>query len=72
MFLIPALGRERKVDLWKFQASLVCIGSFRTVRTTQRPCFQKTKNNFLKIVSWKQRLDQWLPKVGPRGAASSH
>ena len=31
--LIPALGRQRQMDLCEFEASLVYKGSFRTART---------------------------------------
>jgi hypothetical protein len=36
MLLIPALGRQRQVDLCEFKASLVYRVSVRTVRAAQR------------------------------------
>ena len=36
MLLIPALGRQRQVDLRDFEASLVYRASSRTARTIQR------------------------------------
>jgi hypothetical protein len=36
MPLIPALGRQRQVDLYEFKASLVCRLSSRSARATQR------------------------------------
>jgi hypothetical protein len=42
--LIPALGRQRQVDLCEFEASLVYRMSSRTARAIQRnPCLEKTK-----------------------------
>jgi hypothetical protein len=44
MPLIPALGRQRQVDLDEFEASLVYRMSSRTARATQRkPCLKKPK-----------------------------
>ena len=44
MLLIPALGRQRKVDLCEFEASLVYRMSSRTARTvTQRNLITKSK-----------------------------
>jgi hypothetical protein len=34
--LIPVLRRQRQVELWEFEASLVCRVSSRTARATQR------------------------------------
>ena len=34
--MIPALGRQRQVDLCEFKASLVYRGSSRTAKATQR------------------------------------
>ena len=42
--LIPALGRQRQVDLYEFEASLVYRVSSRTVRATQRnPVWKKKR-----------------------------
>ena len=52
MPLIPALGRERQVDLCEFEASLVYRVSSRTVRDTQRnPVSKETKNKTTKVHS---------------------
>ena len=45
MPLIPALGRQRQVDLCEFEASLVYRVSSRTARATQRNPVSKTKTN---------------------------
>ena len=39
MSLIPALGRQRQVDLSEFEASLVYKVSSRTARATERSPF---------------------------------
>jgi hypothetical protein len=44
MPLIPALGRQRQGDLYKFEASLVYRVSSRTAKPTQKPCLEKEKN----------------------------
>ena len=36
MPLIPALGRQRQVDLYEFKASLIYTVSSRSVRITQK------------------------------------
>ena len=44
MPLIPALGKQRQVDLSEFEASLVYKASFKTARiVTQRNPVSKTK-----------------------------
>ena len=56
--LIPELGKQRLVDLYEFEASLVYRESSRAARTTQRnpvsrkqnrhtvrPCFETKTNN---------------------------
>ena len=43
MPFIPALGRQRQVDLCEFKANLVCRSSFRTVRVPQKFCLKKQK-----------------------------
>jgi hypothetical protein len=44
MSLIPALRKQRQVDLCEFKASLVYRASFRTARATQKkPCLEKPK-----------------------------
>ena len=46
MPIIPALRRQRQVDLWEFEASLVYKGNSRTARTiTQRNPALKSKIN---------------------------
>uniref|UniRef100_A0A8C6R1M0 Solute carrier family 26, member 9 n=1 Tax=Nannospalax galili TaxID=1026970 RepID=A0A8C6R1M0_NANGA len=40
--LIPALGRQRQVNLCKIEASLVYMVSFRSAVATGRPCLKKT------------------------------
>ena len=42
MALIPALRRQRQVDLYELEASLVYRVSSRTARATQKPCLTKT------------------------------
>jgi hypothetical protein len=41
--LIPVLRRQRQVELWEFEASLVCRVSSRTARATQRNPVSKNK-----------------------------
>ena len=42
--LIPALGRQRQVDLYEFETSLIYRASSRTgTKTTEKPCFEKAK-----------------------------
>jgi hypothetical protein len=41
---MPALGRWRQVDLFEFEASLVCRSSSRTSRATQINPVLKNKN----------------------------
>ena len=68
MPLIPALGRQRQVDLSEFEASLVYIASSRTARTVKQrnPVLKNQKTNkqkterekeirvfFKYIVSWR-------------------
>ena len=43
MILIPALMRQRQVDICEFEASLVYRENSRTVRTTQRNPVSKNK-----------------------------
>ena len=44
MPLIPALGRQRQVDLCESEASLVYRASSRTgSKTTEKPCLEKPK-----------------------------
>ena len=43
MPLFPALRRQRQVDLFEFEASLVYRASSRTARTTQRHPVSKNK-----------------------------
>ena len=44
MPLIPALWRQRRVDLSTFEASLVYRVSYRTARATQKNPVSKNKN----------------------------
>ena len=41
----PALGRQRQVGLYEFEASLAYRTSFRTARATQRNSISKNKTN---------------------------
>ena len=44
--LIPALGRQRQVDLREFKASLVYRMSSRTdSKATEKPCLEKKQTN---------------------------
>ena len=44
MVLIPALERQRQVDLWEFKASLVYRASLRAgSKATEKPCLEKLK-----------------------------
>jgi hypothetical protein len=45
MTLIPALGRQRKVDLCEFKVSLVYRTSTRIAKTPQRNPVSKQANN---------------------------
>ena len=51
--LIPALRRQRQVDLCDFKASLVYIASSRQVRTTQQT---NTKN--IKVICYQKNLER--------------
>jgi hypothetical protein len=46
MPLVPALGRQRQVDLYKFEAKQVYRASSRTARTTQRNPVLKNEKFF--------------------------
>ena len=42
MPLIPALGRQRQVDLYEFEASLIYRVSSRTgAKATEKPCLKE-------------------------------
>jgi hypothetical protein len=67
MHLIPALGRQRQVDLYKFEASLVYISEYRTDRAllhretmswtnTQTKQNNRNKNPNLTVFNW---LKKW-------------
>ena len=47
MLLISALGRQGKVDLYGFKASLIYIVSSRTARDTGRLCLKNTKKVYI-------------------------
>jgi hypothetical protein len=47
--IIPALKRQRQVDLCEFKTSLVYRASSRTARVTQRNPVSKNKNPNLKL-----------------------
>ena len=49
MPLIPALRRQREVDISEFEASLVYRVSSRTARATQRNPVSKNKDSFLSM-----------------------
>jgi hypothetical protein len=53
--LIPALGRQRQVDLCEFKASLVYIVSFRTARATYRDPISKDKKQTRKKLKGKSK-----------------
>ena len=56
MPLIPALGRQRQVDLCESENSLVYRVSSRTARATQKTCLEKqTKSHILPRELWKER-----------------
>ena len=45
MLLIPALEKQRQVDLCEFKANVAYIMSFRKLRAIQRDSVSKNKNN---------------------------
>ncbi|XP_055450008.1 protein INCA1 isoform X1 [Psammomys obesus] len=49
--LIPALGRQRRADLFEFEASLVYIGSSRTDRavTQRNPVLKNREERFIRV-----------------------
>jgi hypothetical protein len=52
MLLIPALGRQRQVDLCEFKASLAYTLSSRTASATQRnPVLKKKIKNALLLLA---------------------
>ena len=52
--LIPALGRQRQVDLCEFETSLVYRGSSKIgSKATEKPCLEKTKQTN------KQKKNYW-------------
>ena len=52
-----ALRRQRQVDLYKFEASLVYRVSFRTARAMQRNPVSKTQN---KYPSPQSQPEEWV------------
>ena len=50
MPLVSALGRQRGMDLYAFQASLVCRVSSRTPRATQRTPVSEKQNKTRKYI----------------------
>jgi hypothetical protein len=48
MPLVPALGRQKQVDLCDFKARLIDKVSSRAARVTQRPCLKKLKAKEIK------------------------
>ena len=55
--LIPALSKQRKVDLCEFETSLVYRASSRTARATQRSPVSKNKKKKDAIVLCKVNLN---------------
>ena len=66
--LIPALRRQRQVDLCKFEASLIYKASFRTVRAIQRNLSQKIKPN----LKQKTKQQKSLLKSYAQGSLFNH
>ena len=58
MPLIPALGRQRQVDLNEFEASLVYKASSRTARTVTHRNPLSQKQNKTKTLSLKNKTKQ--------------
>lgn len=56
MDLVPTLGRQRQVDLYKFKASWVYIESSRSARVTWWDFFSKKKKK--KPANKKQKVDK--------------
>jgi hypothetical protein len=68
--LIPALGRQRQVDL-EFEATLVYRGSFRTARATQRnPVSKQTNKKQTHKKIRRERLSGAQYKDGVLGSGS--
>jgi hypothetical protein len=57
--LVPKPGRQRQVNLCKFEASLVDKASSRTARVTQKPLKNKT-NKTKQMACWL-----WTPPTKP-------
>ena len=57
--LIPALGRQRQVNLCEFEASLVYRVSSRIARATQKNSFTKKQTTTTKKASDNLGKDNW-------------
>lgn len=58
--LIPALGRQRPLDLCEFEVSLIYTASSRTARVTWRPSENKMNKDKSCLTSW----EKWLSPSG--------
>ena len=58
--LVPALRRQRQVDLWEFEASLVYKANSKTARTVsqRKPCLKETNKTNKPTKNLKCRVIQ--------------
>ena len=62
---MPALGRQRQVDLCEFEASLVYRASSRTIKATQRnPVSKQSKTRHHEAIALDSRARVWVPSDG--------
>lgn len=68
MPLIPAIERQRQVDVCEFKASLLYRASSWIVRATQRyPVWRKNKTKTAKIPNWTEGRGQKNQNLGYGG-----
>jgi hypothetical protein len=59
-YISPTLRRQRQADLCEFEASLLYVGNFRTVRTTQTISKNKlTYTYFIIYKNYKSLHEHW-------------
>jgi len=57
VLLIPALRRQRQVDLFEFKTSLIYRARSRTDRNkTEKPCLEKPKPGLERMAQWLRAL----------------
>lgn len=62
--LIPAVGRQKKADLFGFKASPVYILSFRILRVTQKNAISEIKQKTNNKKKWQTKHEElrWKPQ----------